>query len=83
MYKIEIFEDNNKMKALVIDGELACFYTVRDSGEISITRADEGSENFVFLESMLDLDLFEYKAHFYASHINNLYELVEEGEVVA
>lgn len=83
MHKIEIFEDNNKMKALVVDGELACFYTVRDDGSFSITRADEGSENFVFLESMLDLDLFEYKAHFYASHINCLYELVEEGEVVA
>lgn len=83
MYKIEIFEDNNKMKALVIDGELACFYTVRDNGLFDIVRADEGSENFVFLESMLDLDLFEYKTYFYASHINNLYELVEEGEVVA
>lgn len=83
MYKIEIFEDNNKMKALVVDGELACFYTVRANGLFDIVRADEGSENFVFLESMLDLDLFEYKAHFYASHINNLYELVEEGEVVA
>lgn len=83
MYKIEIFEDNNKMKALVIDGELACFYTVRANGLFDIVRADEGSDNFVFLESMLDLDLFEYKTHFYASHINNLYELVEEGEVVA
>ena len=83
MYKIEIFEDNNKMKALVIDGELACFYTVRDNGLFDIGRADEGSENFVFLESMLDLDLFKYKTHFSASHINNLYELVEEGEVVA
>ena len=83
MYKIEIFEDNNKMKALVIDGELACFYTVRANGLFDIVRADEGSESFVFLESMLDLDLFEYKTHFYASHINNLYELVEEGEVVA
>ena len=83
MHKIEIFENNEKMKALIVDGELACFYTVRDNGELSITRADEGSENFVFLESMLDLDLFKYKAHFYASHVNNLYELVEEGEVVA
>ena len=82
MYKIEIFEDNNKMKALVIDGELACFYTVRANGLFDIVRADEGSESFVFLESMLDLDLFEYKTHFYASHVNNLYELVEEGEVV-
>lgn len=83
MYKIEIFENNERMKALVIDGELACFYTVRANGLFDIVRADEGSENFVFLESMLDLDLFEYKAHYYASHINNLYELVEEGEVVA
>lgn len=83
MHKIEIFENNNNMRALVIDGELACFYCKMDNGNYSITRADEGSENFVFLESMLDLDLFEYKAHFYASHINNLYELVEEGEVVA
>lgn len=83
MYKIEIFEDNERMKALVIDGELACFYTVRANGLFDIVRADEGSEAFVFLESMLDLDLFKYKNHFYASHINNLYELVEEGEVVA
>lgn len=83
MYKIEIFENNERMKALIVDGELACFYTVRDNGDFSITRADEGSESFIFLESMLDLDLFKYKAHFYASHINNLYELVEEGEVVA
>lgn len=83
MYKIEIFENNERMKALIIDGELACFYNKMDNGNLNITRADESSEAFIFLESMLDLDLFKYKAHYYTSHINNLYELVEEGEVVA
>lgn len=82
MYKIDIYRNKDNMKAVIVDGELACFYVIRDNGEICITRADESDDEFIFLESMLDIDDFEYVDHFYTSHVNNLYDLVEEGEVI-
>lgn len=82
MYKIEIYEDQG-LKVLIINNQLACFYVIRENGELCITIADDNDENFIFLESMIgDFDDFKYVKHYYVSSVNNLYDVIKEGEAI-
>lgn len=83
MHKIEIHQNSEGLKLLVVDGKAVCYYIIRDNNAPCITIYDDDNEECVFLESMTDMQSFKYSNHFYTSHINNICELVEEAEVVA
>lgn len=78
--KIYKSETADEIRALIINDELVCYYTLDNSNKPDIVMNDDDNEEFRFLReicSYVDFDLYRV---FY-SHDNNVEELIRRGEV--